>query len=199
MELQYIKALEENDLTIKDLPEDARVGITEINKALNGIRLLEKKGKSPKPSVLTKIKAMDKWVFFEILDHVEGTDKNEDEIPYDGEEVADEAKEQLNDVELRGKAKPKADSYDDDEENEEREEERNQQPKGDGEVIEKELAMLFKSGKQDFSIDEIKSKARNTYNVLFENYEKGGENGIETTSFTLIEQGEHNYKLTYKG
>ena len=90
MELKYKEALEEHDLSISELPEDAKIGITNINDVLKGIAMLEKKGKQPSQATYNKVRAMDKWVYYEILDYLNDTDKNEDEIPFESEEILEE-------------------------------------------------------------------------------------------------------------
>ena len=47
-----------------------------------------------------------------------------------------------------------------------------------------------------FSINEIKNLAPNSYDCLFECYEDGEQNGIQTTEYSLIEFEEQKYKLT---
>ena len=144
MELQYQKAMEENDLQLSDLPEDAITGIENINDVLKAVKMLEKSGKLPTPKTMKKLKAMDKWVYYEILDHLHGTDKNEDEIPED---------------------------------------------------IEGQLESMMKSGKTTWSFNEIKQHAKKTWDVLFNSYEEGGENGIKTNKYSLIETEEHIFTL----
>jgi len=99
LELRYKKEMEKYDLKESDLPEDARVGIAEINKVLGAINMIEKKGESPKPKTIQKVKTMDKWVSFEILDHVHDTSKNTDDSGVDVDEVIEEIEEQVDDNE----------------------------------------------------------------------------------------------------
>ena len=40
--------------------------------------MLEKSGKKPTAKTIRKVKAMDKWVCYEIYDQVNDTDKNEE-------------------------------------------------------------------------------------------------------------------------
>ena len=180
IELKYAEALEENNIQAKDLPEDARTGIREINKALSFIKMGEAKGKKISPDAIKKIKAMDKWVHYEILDFIQDTDRNEDEIPYESEDVEDEITSKQ--------------SYD----NDEREESNIQQVqnKGDGAKINTELSNLYKENKNILTLDEIKKYAPNTYDAIFDVYEDGEQNGVETKSFSLIEFEKQRYKLT---
>ena len=104
---------------------------------------------------------------------VNDTDKNEDEMPYDKEEVIDEIEESEEDNET------------------------NVTPEN-GQQIELELSKLFETGKKDFSLAELKSNAKNTYNLIFDTYDESGENGVETTNYSLIETKDEIFTLTKK-
>ena len=176
MEFQYKKELEKNGLTISELPEDAQTGIDQINDVLKAFRMLERKGQKPTAKALKKLKAMDKWVTYEILDYLHDTDKNDDEIPFDAEDVLDGDQNE-----------PKDD-------------------KGDSNVdvdpiglkIDAELEQLYASGKTVYSIEELGSNAKETYNVLFESYEDGEENGVVTSRFSLLEGADKKFTLKTK-
>jgi hypothetical protein len=161
MELQYKKAIEENSLSINQLPEDAITGIEQINHVLKGINMCKKSGKPIKESVYKKLKAMDKWVYYEILDYLHDTDKNDDDMPFDAEDVLED------------------------------EEGVNNEPKADpiGLKIEEELASLHEQGVTTISVDDLKRQAPTTYKTIWDNYEDEVENGVETSHFSLIEQG----------
>ena len=138
MELQHEKAMQEHGLKFADLPEDAQIGIKELEKVTRVVKVNEAKGHSPSASTIKKIKAMDKWIHFEILDMLADTDKNEDEIPYEADEVIDEIKDSVNE------------SYDDDEEEEEEEEEEEDDDEEDDESEsekEKEIYRVIKNRK----------------------------------------------------
>ena len=183
MELQYVKELEKYDLQVKDLTEDGKTGVKEIKKSLDFIKLGEKKGKTPSDDVLKKIKTIDKWVCFEIYDMVEDTDENDDEIPHDSDEIIEDLEEEY--------------SEDDDD--------KDQQPKNikkvvstnaDGNKINLELIELGKRGKFELTISEIKNNAPTIYKAIFDVYEKGEQNGVQTNTYSLIEFEEQKYKLT---
>jgi hypothetical protein len=87
IELQYKKALAQYNLSESKLPEDAQIGISIVTDTLKAANMLEKRGKSISEKTIKKIKAMDKWIYYEILDTVNDTDKNEDEMPFDKKEV----------------------------------------------------------------------------------------------------------------
>lgn len=165
MEMKYEQAMEEYNIQYSQLPEDAKTGIESIKEVLKALNMLEKKGKKPTAKAINKLKAMDKWVYYEILDMVNDTDKNEDEMPVDSDEVIEDIKEQANEQkqpELSADEKL-------------------------GIEIEGELKKMLESGKKEWSIEEVKSAARKTYNVLFESYEEGDENGIRTSRYSLME------------
>jgi len=88
MEFQYEKLMEQEGLTLKELPEDAKVGIESIAKIKRIINLTESKGKKIRPDVYKKLKANDKWVVREILDYLEGKDSRQsDEVPHSEKEI----------------------------------------------------------------------------------------------------------------
>lgn len=163
-DLKYVKEMAKHNLTKDELPSDAKIGIDQIDQVLKAVRMAEKTGKKVKPETLAKINAMDKWVYFEILDYVNDTDENEDEIPVDPKKVIDEIKNPDN------ASTPPADSP--------------------GAKIEQELQKMFESGKTSWPIDEIKTAAKNVYDAIFVGYKDGDENGVETTNYSLIETSE---------
>lgn len=180
MELQYLNALEEYNLDINDLPEDAQIGIEQINNVITSIQLCEKKGTQVKEATFKKLKAMDKWVYYEILDMVNETDKNEDEMPYDEEDFEEEFEEEMEEED------------DDDDDN---------YAEGDksiGERIEVDFNEMYKDGKTKISLEQLKSLSKSAYDVIFSGYDEDGDNGIETTNFSLIETSEYEFTLTKK-
>src|ERR1035437_4756030 len=78
IELQYKKSLKDNKVKESDLSEDARSGILALADYLKSLKRKETEGKKLNPQTLNKIKAVDKWVCYEILDFINDTDKNED-------------------------------------------------------------------------------------------------------------------------
>ncbi len=76
LELAYKKLLTEHKLSEGSLSEDAQVGIKSIDDIIKGAKMLEKKGKTVSDSTLKKIRAIDKWTCYEIMDQVNDTDKN---------------------------------------------------------------------------------------------------------------------------
>ncbi|MEI7960774.1 MAG: hypothetical protein WCI04_00400 [archaeon] len=181
----YEKLMAEHNLKVSDLPEDARVGITTINNIEKSMKMAEKQGKKVSDDTMSKIKANDKWIVQEILDHVEDTDDNEDEMPYDEEELQEELEE---DFEEEGEDEGEEDNTPENEE----------QKKALGLTIDKELDEMFKTGKKQWGAEDIKGGYRNTYNTLFDNYEDDGENGVETSNFRLVETDHELFTITKK-
>ena len=178
MELQYVKELEKHSLQVKDLPEDARTGIKEINKALSFIKMGEAKGKKTNPDAIKKIKAMDKWVCYEIYDALEDTDDNDDEIPYESDDIEDDLEDDEEEDDNAAEIVTKSLSTN-----------------VDGNKVIGELVELGKSGKLEFTINEIKYSSPTIYKAIFDVYEKGGQNGVATKDYSLIEFEEQKYKL----
>lgn len=214
----YQKLMAEHKLTVAELPEDAKIGITTIMDIEKAISMAEKKGKKINPKTIAKIKANDKWIVNEILDFIDDTDKNEDEIPHESEEVIDEIKETIegkDDGKGKGKGEEEDEDEGEDESDDEDESEEDDDSKGGakdeskegiakekekalGLLIEGELAEMHTSGKVDWHSDEIKAKYKNTYNTLFDNYVDGEENGIETTNYKLLEKSEEIFTISKK-
>jgi hypothetical protein len=169
MDLKYKKALEEHDLTISELPQDAKIGITNINDVLKGISMLEKRGKQPTQQTYDKLRAMDKWVYYEILDYINDTDKNDDDLPFESDEVLEE----INENET-----PISDSK--------------------GLIVEADLEKMYQTGKKQWGIDEIKSSSNLIFDIIFDNFDEDDENGVETNKYKLIETDTEIFTLTKK-
>jgi len=174
IELQYKKALTQYNLKESNLPEDAQIGITIITDTLKAANMLEKRGKSISEKTIKKIKAMDKWIYYEILDTVNDTDNNDDEMPFDKKEVIEEIKEIENES--------KATNVDNEK----------------GKSVEMELSKLYESGKKIYTLGELKSSAKKTYDVIFDNYNEDEENGLMTNNYELIETDKETFTLTKK-
>lgn len=207
MELQYVKAMEQYGLKESQLSDDAKVGISTIKQSLKGVKLNESRGQKVSPKVIQKIKANDKWVYYEILDMVNETDENEDEMPYEEDEIMDdleieEEDEDNDDVE-------DDDDYEEEDEEEEEDEDEEDEPvrgrrtesEGDssiGSAIDQDFMEIYQSGKKVIKLEELKSLSKKAYNVIFDSYDESGDNGIETSHFSLIETDEYEFTLTKK-
>ena len=117
---------------------------------------------------------MDKWIYYEILDTVNDTDNNDDEMPFDKKEVIEEIKEIENES-----TKSNVDNE-----------------KGKSVVM--ELSKLYESGKKIYTLQELKMSAKKTYDVIFDNYDEDGENGLMTNDYELIETDKETFTLTKK-
>jgi hypothetical protein len=175
MDLKYKKVMEENGLTYADLPEDAQTGIESINEVLKAFRMNEKNGKSPTPKSLKKLAAMDKWVVYEIYDYLHDTDNNDDDIPFEADDVLGDDDANKN----KGNNTPKPNENDDNSNNVD----------PIGVKIDEELLQLHGEGVKTITVERLNSKAPTTYKTIWDNYEDGVENGVETSHFSLIEQG----------
>jgi len=180
MELQYLETMEEHNLEIGDLPEDAQNGIEQINDVIKGMKLHESRGRTVSEKTFKKLRTLDKWVCYEILDMVNETDKNEDELPYTSEEIIDEF----------------------DEEHEEEEEKPSKSiangNKEEGDKIDADLKVAYESGKKTISFDDLKSVSRTAYNIIFDSYDSSGENGVVTSNWSLLETDEYVFTLEKK-
>ena len=186
MELQYQKAMAEYNLAYKDLPEDAQVGIDNIRDVQKGITMLEKKGKQVQPKTLKKISAMDKWVYYEILDHVQGTDENDDDMGVDAKQVVKEIKQQAGETKAETVVVAELTA-----------ELTAEQKKAL--AIENELEAMHKSGRKEWDIDSINSAAPKAYAELFEAYDEDDkENGVETSRYRLVETDDKIFTITKK-
>ena len=186
IELRYQAAIKKYNLNIKDLPEDARDGIREMENILKAVALNERKEKKINPDTFKKIKRLDKWILFEIYDHVNETDENEEEKP-DAEQVIEEIEETAASEEAEEK------------ENEDQDDTTEKKKQGDtktGELIDAALEVAYKSGKTKFSLDDIKAISKPAYAAIFDGYDESGDNGIETSNFRLIETDENIYTLS---
>ena len=163
MEFQYEKEMQKNGLTYSDLPEDAKTGIDQIADIKKALNMLEKSGKKPSPKTIKKVKAMDKWVCYEIYDHVNATEKNEDDMPFDDEEILGE---------IEGQVKDDMETH---------------ANNSKGMQIEVEIKNLYDNGFKNIDIEDLKIKAPTCYDILFDTYDPEEENGIETTNYSLIE------------
>ena len=168
MQYAYEKLMQEYELSHSELPEDAKLGIEAIKNIEKAVNMAEKSGKKINPQTMAKIKANDKWVVREILDYVDDDDKNAEEMPFEDDEIIDDI----------NKA--------------------NNPEKELGFSIESELENMFKSGKKEFDLNEVKGVAPNTYKVLFDNFDEDDDNGVETNRYKLIETDEEIFTISKK-
>jgi hypothetical protein len=172
MELQYVKALENYGLKESDLSEDAMFGVQQIKDVIKMMTLAEKQGKVITERTFKKLRTLDKWTYYEILDQVNDTDNNEEEAPVSGKEIVEEIK---NEVENQPQATDTK-----------------------GLEIDAELEAMYKSGKSEWTLAEIKSSAKKTWNVIWDNYDENGDNGVQTSNYSLIESDIEVFTLKQK-
>lgn len=170
MEFKYKEEMQKNGLTINDLPEDAQTGIEQLNDVARGLNMLEKSGKKPTAKTLRKIKAMDKWITYEIYDHVNETDNNSDDMPFEDEIIDDLKSEIIENAEAESVKVPIATPVD-------------SLPL----QIEAELKAMHDAGINSIDIDDLKSKSPKCYKILFDTYDPDEDNGIETSLYSIIE------------
>jgi hypothetical protein len=175
MDLKYKKVMEENGLSYAELPEDAQTGIDHINDVLKSFNMIEKSGRKPTAKALKKLAAMDKWVMYEIYDYLHDTDKNDDDIPFEADDVLGDDDTNKN----KGNDTPKPNENDDNSNNVD----------PIGVKIDEELLQLHGAGVKTITVDDLKSKAPTTYKTIWDNYEDEVENGVETSHYSLIEEG----------
>lgn len=161
MKLAYETLMEKEGVKFEDLPQDAKTGIKNLKQIVHAISMTIKRGHTVQPATIEKLRANDKWVVREILDHLEEKDTNSGQMPNDPNQVIEEIENQMS---PEDKAK-----FD------------------EGVRIEAELESLHKAGKTILTTDELKSNCKNTYAWIFNNYTTGGDNGVKTTHYLLIE------------
>lgn len=173
MEYQYKKALEKYGLTESELSEDAKAGIAQLNSINRTIAANEASGKKLSSATIKKINALDKWIVYEIVDQVEETDANDNEPEFSPEEIQARVEADL--------AKTEADK------------------KTKGELVETELAKLFNEGaEKTISLENLQTKCPVCYDIIFNNYDENGDNGVETTRYSLIETAEQIFTISKK-
>jgi len=184
----YEILIKEKSLNIADLPEEVQVAIDELKQIDKGLHLMkksaEKKGETFKISERTekKKKAMDKFAVSAINDYLIDNEV-EGEAPHTAEEVLDEASQ-----DATSKTKPKT----------KKDKETVSTDKELGLTIDAELSAIVESGKTSITFDELKSLAPKAYNVLFDTYEEGEQNGIITTYYKLVETDKEVFNITKK-
>lgn len=189
----YQKLLAEHKLSISDLPADARIGINGISKIEAAINMQDKKAEkngktySPSADVIANIKAYDKWIVREILDVVGDKDSNTEEPEVSAEEIVKDIKEDSKEKREEPIIKDDSDMFNADGTSKKQVE---VQADPRGQQIDAEFDEMVKSNKTEITLDELKSLAPTAYDDVFKNYEKDGENGIDTTFYSLREVGE---------
>ncbi len=164
--LGYEKLMEENNLKLSDLDEEARIGIKTITDAKKSINMLAKKGRDVSPDVIKKIKANDKRLCGEILEIIDGKEINKDDkAPYDALEIIKAAGASATIVD---KETPAVDAT--------------------GMQIDADLKKALDEGKKVITSDDLKVISPDAYDIIAKSYEKDGENGLDTSFYSLREK-----------
>ena len=164
--LGYEKLMEENNLKLSDLNDEARIGIKSITDVKKSIVMLEKKGKTVSDDVIKKIKANDKWICGEILEILDGKEHNKDDkAPHEALEIIKAATATATVVD---KDVPAVDET--------------------GIKIDADLKKALEEGKKVITSDELKIVSPEAYDIIAKSYEKDGENGLETSFYSLREK-----------
>ena len=170
MKLSFEKAMEEHNISMEDLPKDVKLMINEANDLKSRIEAKKQIGQKITPETMERLKAKDRLLVKEILDFVDERDDEEDE---------DEDDDNDNQKPFGSSDEDENDDQDDDDDQD--------YDDGEGVVVDQELEVLVKSGMSKITLDELRSKAPNTYNILFDTYGQDEENGIITSNFSLTE------------
>lgn len=199
MEHAYEKLMKEHNLSLNELPVDAKIGIESIQQIVKAINLAEKTNKNVKPVVYDKIKANDKWVVREILDYVENKNTNTDPLPNKAAEVI---KTDIEPTAVKKEETPPPSGEVKKDEVVKTDDKPDDAKKSADEAkagkIDAELKVLFEAGKTKLTLDEVKSAAKTAYGVIFDNYSAEGPNGVETTYYDLTETEKEVFTLTKK-
>jgi hypothetical protein len=171
-QLAYQKLMADNQITLEELPNDAKHGIKELSKVVHAMAMTENRGQRTKPETIEKIKRNDKWLVREILDYMEDKDSDQGAMPIDFNEI-------INEIENQQTPEEKAKFE-------------------EGVTFESEMDAMVKSGKSAVTIDEIKSLAPKCYRKIFATYEDGQPNGIVTSKFSLLEDQSNKQTFTLK-
>ena len=54
--------------------------------------------------------------------------------------------------------------------------------------IEDELTQMYETGEKEWDIEDIRKVAKKTYDLIFDNFDDDEENGVETSSYSLLEK-----------
>ena len=169
MKLAFEKLLETNNLEISDLPKITQVEIKELSQFKSLIESKMTIGQNVTPATLQKIKDKDNAIVDDILDYLDDGDDDSD----DGDDDSvDDNYDSVDDND---------DSNDDNDDNE------TDEDNMDAITIDKELHILFKSGTEIFTLDQLRNNAPTTYECIFDTYGQDEENGINTSNYSIIE------------
>lgn len=172
IKLNYEAFMAERGVTMAELPSRAQLGIKGIQDIIKLVNLNEKQGRKVTAKTLEKIKANDEWVCRDIEDFVNGKKTNTTLIPNKTEEIIKEVKTETTPAATSTPPEPKI-----------------EEPQADarGTKADAELKALLASGKNTLTLAELKASAKNAYDIVFDAYKDGEENGFDTTYYSVRE------------
>ncbi len=176
IKLNYVKMLEDNGVTASELPARAVLGIKGIQDIIKLVALNEKQGRKITNHTLEKIKANDEWVCRDIDDYVKGKKTNTDPIPNKPADIIADIKNP-DPAPVVTNDPPKVDEPKADE----------PKPDARGTKADAELKALLDQGKDKITLDELKVQAKSSYDIIFDAYKEGEENGFDTTYYSVRE------------
>ena len=159
MKLSFEKIMAEHKISMEELPKDVQLTINEVSELRNRIMSKKQIGQAVTPETMEKLKAKDRMLVKELLDFDEERNEDEDEDEDTG-------------------------SSDD---NENSDDDENDYDDGEGLAVDQELEGLSKAGLVTISLNDLRSKAPKSYDILFDTYGQDEENGIVTSNFSLTE------------
>jgi len=206
MRLGFEKLCEEQGIEYDDLPKNLQVAINECLETKSRILAKTNIGQNVSETTIERIRVKDQMIVRQIIDLLEDDDSD----VYDEDDDSDD--DGSNDLKGSSKNNNSDDDSDDDDTDDDSDDNDSDDNSDDNSgksnemnidsatliAIDQELNALHKSGSSEFSLADLRSKARNTYAVLWDSYEANEENGIETSNFSLIETAINSeaFKLT---
>lgn len=163
--LAYEKLMEDEGITLDELPQDAKTSITSVKQVAHTIKMTTQRGQKPTEATLEKLRVSDKNAVREILDYMDDIEGEDGKDGKGGEPpplIVPEKVEQS--ISPEDKAK-----------------------KDEGMRYESEMDALHKTGVTSFGSAELKAGAPNCFKKIFNDYEQGQPNGIRTSKYELIE------------
>jgi Tfp pilus assembly protein FimV len=180
MQYAYEKLMAENNLSFNELPSDAKTAISSLGEIVKGINLTKQRGQEPKPASYDKIKVLDKAAVSEIIDYLEEKEEEAGKAQAKIDADAAQAAEAAAAADAAEKAKAAASQQ-------KKEGEEEDEETAYGDAIEAELKELHKSGKDEFTPEEVKQAAPKAYKEIFNSYENEGVNGVKAGKYLLKE------------
>jgi hypothetical protein len=188
----YEKLIAEKNLQVKDLPADAKIGIEAIKDIEKVVRMRQKSQKEITETMVNKLKYHDNAVCRAILDSLDVEDPKGDAEDFVEEFEKKDGYEKIDGL-TEGEGEGEGEEEKDPEpklepEPEPKKDEPAGPPKKEDLEVEEEIKKLHESGKKEVSMEELKTLAPKAWQLIFNNYTKEGDNGIETDRYSLFEE-----------